>query len=402
MIKISSHRIPTKRKRTYALIIHYILFACHRMGRLMSPSKREHTESIKLEKVKKILVIRLDFIGDMTVSTAGFKAIREFFPHAEITLLAANLTRNIVEVMPFFDRIHYFDAPWMVRNGKNKLQTLLAAIQQIKAEHYDMSIDMRGDFRHNILMYLSKPTHRLGFGITGCDFLLTHPIPSGSNHHMVNLCNDLIHYLCPESKKNYTPSLEITGQDKKKARMIIDHLNNNTFHTQSPIVVIHPGSSWPGRNWRSERFASVADRLIDKYNAKILLAGSASDKKIAREIALNMKNDSMIIAGKTSIREFVGVLEQSDVFLGLDSGPTHIASATGTKLVALYGPALPDAVGPCGSDHIVLSHHKDFPCSPCDQRVCEKSGHSCMDAIQVDEVFDAVSRQIEKIIDNHS
>ena len=344
------------------------------------------------------MVIRLDFLGDVTMSTPGFKAIRRFFPDAHITLLAAGLSRNLVEVMPFFDEIRYFDAPWMAKNKGKKVQRLYAAIRAFKRAKYDMVIDLRGDFRHNILMFLSNIKYRLGFDITGCDFFLTHVIPCGTNHHNVNLCIDLIKYLDPENNSKYNLSLKITDQDWTRASAIIKQCDTGNLNNSGPIVIIHPGASWHGRRWKHERYALVADRLVAEYSARIILAGSHSEREIAEKIADNMKNSVMITAGETTVREFIGLLEQSDVFLGLDSGPMHMASATETKIVALFGPAHSDAVSPWGDGHIILSHQEDFPCSPCDQTVCRKPGNSCMDAIHVDEVFDAISKQIEKSI----
>ena len=112
-----------------------------------------------------------------------------------------------------------------------------------------------------------------------------------------------------------------------------------------------------------------------------------------------MKYKAVIAAGETSIREFIGLLEKGDVYLGLDSGPMHMASAIGIKIVALFGPAYPDSVGPWGNVHIIVTHQKDFPCSPCSQTKCKKQGNSCLDAIQVDEVYNAVSIQIKMLGD---
>lgn len=398
MVRMSPHRIPAKKNRICAAVIHYFLMACYYLSRCIFPLLWESIKKLPFDEIKKILVIRLDFLGDVTMSTPGFKAIRRFFPDAHITLLAAGLSRNLVEVMPFFDEIRYFDAPWMVKNKGKKVQRLYAAIRDLKRTKYDMAIDLRGDFRHNILMFLSNIRYRLGFDIAGCDFFLTHVIPCGTNHHNVNLCIDLIKYLDPENNSKYNLSLKITDQDRTKAAAIIKQCNTGNLNNSGPIVIIHPGASWHGRRWKHERYALVADRLVAEHSARIILAGSRSEREIAEKIADNMKNSVMITAGETTVREFIGLLEQSDIFLGLDSGPMHMASATGTKIVVLFGPAHSDAVSPWGDGHIILSHQEDFPCSPCDQTVCRKPGNSCMDAIHVDEVFDAVSKQIEKSI----
>jgi lipopolysaccharide heptosyltransferase II len=298
--------------------------------------------------------------------------------------------------MPYFDEIRYFDAPWMVKNRRKILHNLGKTVRNLRKEKYEMAIDLRGDFRHNILMFLSNIRYRLGFNIAGCDFLLTHVIPCSPNHHNVKLCFDLIKYLKLKESEKYKPFINITDHDRDKAATIIKQFNTGKQEKKGPLIVIHPGASWYGRRWKPERFAQIANRLIAEYNARVILAGSHFDREITDKIADNMNQRVVIAAGKTTVRELAGLLSMSNVYLGLDSGPTHMASATNTKIVALFGPANPDSVGPWGEGHIIISHHKEFPCSPCDQTVCQKIGNSCMDAIHINEVFNAVSQQIKK------
>ena len=174
-------------------------------------------------------------------------------------------------------------------------------------------------------------------------------------------------------------------------KSIIDRYDYST-----PNVLIHPGASWHGRHWKPERFSQVADLIIKYQNANVIIAGSISDIKVAEKICSKMKYKAMMVAGRLSIREFIGLIERCDVFLGLDSGPMHMASATNIRIVTLFGPAYADAVGPRGNKHIIIiTHQDDFSCSPCSQTICKKSGNSCMDAIHVDEVYSAVIKQIK-------
>ena len=399
MIKISESRIPVRKKRTGALIIHYclkVVFSFFQVFKEISLSNKNH---LPLNKIKKILIIRFDFLGDVTMSTPGFKAIRNIFPCAQITLLAANLAKELVEVMPIFDEIIYFDAPWIVRGKNKKLKRLIQIIKKLRRERFDLAIDLRGDFRNNILMYISNISYRLGFGITGCDFFLTNIVPCENSHHAVDLCLYLIKYLNPKYDEDHNLSLWIKIDDRKYANNLLKN-NYINYKKNGPIlVIIHPGASWNGREWKAERYAQVADYLIEKYKVKVILTGGPDDFNLLHNIANNTRNP-VIKTRKTSIRQFLALLEKSSLFIGSDSGPMHMATAIGIKVVALFGPALKKAVGPCGKGHIVLDHSNEFSCSPCAQNVCIKPENSCMDAILVNEVCEAAGIQIKKISEN--
>jgi lipopolysaccharide heptosyltransferase II len=397
MIKISESRIPVRKKRIGALIIHYLLKVAFSFFRLFNLNPSNDNSDLLLDKIKKILVIRIDFLGDVTMSTPAFKAIRKIFPTSNITFLGASLSKELVEVMPIFDKIIYFDAPWLVKNKNNKLTRLLQTINKLRRERFDLAIDLRGDFRNNILMYISNIGCRLGFSITGCDFLLTDTVPCRSSHHVVNLCLDLIEYLNPKANEEHNLSLWVTKDDREFATNFfkynyIDHNKNGDI-----VVIIHPGASWNGREWKVEKYAKVADRLIEKYKAKVILSGGPNDYRLVNDIENYMRH-FVIKADKTSIRQFLALLEKSNLFIGSDSGPMHMATAMGIKVVALFGPALPEAVGPWGNGNIVLAHSSEFACSPCSQTVCKESKNSCMDAIQVNEVHEAAEIQMKIIL----
>jgi len=397
LIRISSQRIPVKRNRVLALVIHYILRVGFFLFRFFSLNFLFRRKELPLKNIKKILVIRIDGLGDVVMSTPAFKGIREIFSNAHITLLTATWSKELVEVMPTFDELIYFDAPWIVKKQKGKLINLFKIVKKLRIEKFDLAIDLRGDFRNNILMYFCNRKNRIGFNITGCDFLLNHVVPIGENHHLVNASLSLINYLKPKNIKEYTLNLWTTKED----RDFIDHFLRengiNSNKVSNIIVIIHPGARWYGRRWKAERYAQIADSLIEKYDARVILGGSSSDFELIRDIASLMKHIPIEAAGKTSLRQFLALLEKSDLFIGLDSGPMHMATAMGTKVVALFGPARPEAVGPWGNGHIVITHQKDFACSPCAQTVCKRPYDSCMQAITVEEVWAAVQEQIGKI-----
>lgn len=395
MIHISSERIPVKKNRIIAYFIHYslktIFFFCNCIT-----FKKINKNDVKLLNagIKKILILRLDGLGDIVMSTPGFNAVRDIFPDANISLLASERSKELVEVMPAFNRIIYFNAPWFVKKQNGKINRTIAILKTLGKEKFDLIIDLRGDFRNNVFMYFCSAKYRLGLDITGCGFLLTHIIPVEYPQHLVDSSLSLIKFLDPGRAGKYSPRLYVTEEDRKN---IEDILRNNAINYEKDLlIVIHPGANWYGRRWLPERYARVADLLIEKYNAKIIITGSKDDSDLVNDIINKMKNPAVEIGRENSLREFIALLEKTHLFIGVDSGPMHMAAAMGVPVVALFGPAKPEAVGPYGDKHIVITKQEKFNCSPCSQTICEKENDSCLKAIGVEDVWNGVVKQINR------
>ena len=398
MIKISPYKIPVKRNRILAFIIHYIIKACFSVSQVLTLKYFKEKDTLEFNKIRKMLIIRTDGLGDVTMSTPAFKALRDIFSNAHIVLLAGRWSRELVEVMPSFNEVIYFDAPWVAKENKD-FKEFIRTVKYLRSEKFDLVIDLRGDFRNIVLMYLLNIKHRLGFNITGCDFLLTQVIPCSNNHHPVNLCLSLIEHFIPEDKQKYDLSLEVTEADQKFVEVFLNQNNIAYGKNEDLIVVIHPGAKWYGRRWKAKCYAQIADSLIEKYNAKVIITGGPKDFESIQNIKNIMKYVPLITPQNSSLRHFLALLGKSSLFIGVDSGPMHMAAAMKVKVVAILGPALSEAVGPYGKEHIVVTKQQDYSCSPCSQTRCKVPDNNCVEAVTVEEVWEAVELQIGKILE---
>jgi len=394
VLRPSPHRIVDRKKRALALMLHYALrpaFDIHRLSRGLRV-----TGGRRFGEMKKVLLIRIDGLGDMAMSAPVFSSVRKVFPNARITLLTASWSRGIAEALEGLDEIICFDAPWMVKGRIERKESVLKVIRRLRKERFDLAVDFRGDFRNNILMYLTKAEYRVGFDITGCGYLLTDVVPCDSDHHPTKMCLAAMKYLAPACEIASEHKLKTTEADRGYIHELL--ARNGVYPAGAPVVVIHPGAKWEGRWWEARRYAEVADRLIEEYGASIVISGAPADVHLAGQIAGLMKNKAAVVAGKTSLRQFLALLDRSCLFIGVDSGPMHMAAAMGTRVVALFGPALAQAVGPYGSGHIVVTKQRLFPCSPCAQTACKMADFNCMKAITTEDVWAAVREQMDAVI----
>ena len=150
------------------------------------------------------------------------------------------------------------------------------------------------------------------------------------------------------------------------------------------LIVVNPVARWTTKLWPERNFAELADRLIREKNAKIIFTGGGEDRAVNDRILSMMGEKAENWAGETTLKELAALASLSDLFVTTDTGPMHLAAASGARVVALFGPTAPWRTGPYGSSHIVVRTGID--CSPCYQRQCDIN-MQCMSGISVEEVM---------------
>ncbi len=330
-------------------------------------------------EIKRILIRGTNWIGDAVLTMPAINAVRQKFPDAEISILVKPWVAGLFENSPDIDRIIIYDDKKYGRLcGKRKL------ISDLKKHKFDMAILFQNAFEAAFLSYLARIPVRYGYNTDGRGMLLTHKIVLSDEtlkKHQIWYYLDLLRPMGINIKKPEL-SLKIGNKDKAAASNM---LKKNRIKKCDLIIGINPGASYgPAKRWFSERYAKLADMLIDRYSAMIILFGSKEDKEVTNEIASLSSHKLINLAGKTSLSEAIALIERCRVFITNDSGLMHIAAALNAPVIAIFGSTSPERTGPYGSSHHVI--YKNVKCSPCLKRVCP-ADFKCMDLISVDEVF---------------
>jgi ADP-heptose:LPS heptosyltransferase len=199
--------------------------------------------------------------------------------------------------------------------------------------------------------------------------------------------------------------LEILGIDSKDRSLYLPigpddegfidgMLTQHGIGARDKIVTIHPGASCPSKIWPSERFAKLADRLMQAYKVKVIVIGGDDkrDEFCVNSVKKFMQQKAVFLAGSLNVLQLGALLKRSKLFISNDSGPVHVAVSVNTPVVAIFGrnqPGLsPKRWGPLGQNDIVI--HKDVGCAGiCLAHNCNRS-FDCLSAISVDEVFSAI------------
>lgn len=338
------------------------------------------------EAVRSILLIRLYFIGDVLLATPVLEALRARFETASIVVLIKKRARDILTGNPHVNEVLEYDG--VERYHSPVWLTRLAL--DLRRRRFDLAVDLTGDLRSSWLMLAADPGFRVGVNHVGLGWLLDRRIPYRSEGHVVD---HLLKAVEPVGAilADAAPSVYLTEDERSAGSAFLRRAGVDPLGS---FVVLSPGANWAYRRWPPDRFALLARAIHERMGATPVVAGSAADVEIAERVVEGSGGVAVSVAGKTSVRELAAVSSLAAGFVGNDSGPMHVAAAVGTPVVGLFGPNTPERFAPRGAPARVLWAR--LPCSPCGQKECQRPSDPCMETIEVEEVFAALSSLIDE------
>jgi len=356
---------------------------------ILAPSSKLQSPSYK-DYFKRILIVRTDRIGDVLLSTPVIKALRLAYPNAYIAMIVSPYAKDIVDGNPYLDEIIIYDKAGAHKSWQRSINFAL----NLKKKRFDLAIILHPTNRAHLVTFFAGIPRRIGYD-RKLGFLLTdrikHTKQLGKKHEL-EYSLDLVRYLGiqPQDKNLFMPI-------KPESEKWIDELfKQEGLSGADKLLAIHPGASCPSKIWPNERFAEVADRLVEKYGFKVFIVAGPKDIVIAQNVTRHMRNAAINLAGKTSIGQLASLLKRCQLFISNDSGPVHIASAVGAAVISIFGRnqkgLSPIRWGPVGLKDKIL--HREVGCIECLAHNCIKE-FACLKAITVDDVV-AVADEILK------
>ena len=337
--------------------------------------------------INRVLLLRLERIGDLLMTLDAIALARATWPAAAIDLAVGSWNLPLARLIPGVNAIHVADVPWLAREGRgDSWPALIGRARGWRAHRYDLVVNFEPDIRSNVLAWQSGAPRRAGYWTGGGGALLTDAHAYDPAAHVGVNAERLIRAAAGASANpsagNARPNTRLTVPPDALARA-----RERLSALGRPIVGVHVSGGRESKQWHLDRFADVARQLAETKNAAIVLTGSESDKPMVDSVAAKLQGLRwMSVAGAVDLVDLAAILAEVDVLVTSDTGPMHLAAAVGTPLVALFGPADPRRYGPAGSTSRVL--RVDLPCSPCGQvrlppERCRGHVPDCMDGIQV-------------------
>lgn len=370
-----------------------------RLGRSYPPLRPETLHP------KRILVVRLDLIGDLVLSMVAVHALKRTYPEAEIDLISVPASARVIEGDPYLVRIMGYDPNiWrrpralLKRQNWRQLRTLLKLLHE---RDYDLAISLFGKWAA-VLTALSGAKRTLGFGREGFPGLMTDDIPGkhwtpGEKKHEVDYCLDLARAAGAEvTEDDRYPALFVSEQAQQEIEQL---LTSQGVQPGRALIACHvSANNGQSKRWPVPYWASLLDRLIREEHAQIVLTGAPGDLPLIEKITRHMHEQPLNLAGQTSLTQLAALLKRADLLISGDSGPMHMAAAVKTPLIAIHGPTDPALSGPVSRQATIL--RSDIWCSPCyqakDSADCRFFTTQCMKNVLPTQVLAVVRERLQE------
>ncbi len=355
--------------------------------------------------IRRILVIRVDLIGDAVLSLPAVRALQRTYPDAEIDFLALQSSAGILAGERGIATVLTFDPYlWRHRLGSFNPRTWIEArafLRSLRARRYDLAVSVSGDIA-SVLARLSGAHRRVGYAREAYPFMLTDAVPGGRYHtrkhevqYVLGLAQAAGAEVLPGDERL---ALRVLGGSARRMDDVLTAARMR-LNRGGPVVTIHPGArNGQAKRWPTEHIAALAGRLVRELDALVLLTGAPSEAPLADDVVRGCAEEVVNLCGATSLPELTALLAASDLLVSGDSGPLHIACAVGTPVVALHGPTDPAISGPAARDAVVL--RLGLWCSPCYDASataeCRFGNPVCMKRLSPDLVFAAARAQLRR------
>ena len=355
------------------------------------------------QTIDRVLVMRPDHLGDVLFSFPALKSLRQHLPKARIDMLIGPWVRPLVQEESkeiSGAELLEFSAPWLMRPKKSRLG--IKAVFQLayrlrkRAEEiggpYDLAIDLRGDFQLILAARMAGVRYLVGRGHTGFGFALNVEAEEIRGRHQVENNLALIESAGLGPQETTNPALKLTKQEIEQGRAL---LRSHGVDHSTILIGVHPGAGLATKRWGADKFSALIRRMISDLPVRVVLLGGPDDRPVVDDILVSLKRARpagrfVDLCGRLpDMRSFMAVSQQCALFIGNDSGPSHIAAALGVPLICVFsGTNDPREWGPRGSSAVIIRNR--IECEGCGLDTCDH--HSCMRQLDVNAVFQAVRR----------
>ncbi len=340
--------------------------------------------------VKRVVVFKLDHLGDLVTAAPALSALKRRFPGAEVTLVVGSWCEELAREGLEHDVLAVYDSAAYARGARVAPKALARLRASLPHARFDVALGLRDDAATLTFCLLGGAARRRDRGTVRVAYAWERAVARlrGRTVPVLHEVETNLRVVgVRATAPTPAPALRVRDELRRWARDAV----LAPWGRVRPVVV-HPGSSWPQRQWPADRCAELVRHLVLERDVPVVVTGSAGERELAERVALAPPR-CRVLAGELGIAQMMGLLSEARLYVGPDTGIMHIAAGVGTPVVALFGPNDPGRFGPVGPRDVALCAR--LGCSPCPQRRCPHDG-LCMRAIGVDEVLAAVARILDR------
>jgi ADP-heptose:LPS heptosyltransferase len=338
-----------------------------RYGQNRLPVRNDGLPSIFTEPAR-IAVFQALNLGDLLCATPALRALRRRFAQSEIAFIGRPWAAQLVHRLASIDRFIAFPGHAGIAESPSDPHPVEPCLPR-----FDLALQMHGSGEISNGFAQSLAPRSAGYGPPG-ERRLSIPLAWVENEP------EPLRWLRLVAAVGAAPAghhfdLPISPSERERA---VRHLPGAA---RQPLIGLHVGASDPTRRWPTDRFAELADQLIDHYDATIILTGAYAERSLTDAVRRDMRGSVIDLAGQTSLGELAAVIGSLDLLVSNDTGVSHVAAAMRTRSVILFGSTPPERWAPLDRERHAVLRATDF--SP------GRDGAAALAALPVAPVFAA-------------
>lgn len=358
--------------------------------------KRIKGGDISRQGVKKILLIQFGDLGDVIVTFPCMRALKECFPQASLVIAVHEKAKDLLQACPWVDDILSIETP---NDGLiERLRRNFRLFIDVRRVKYDIVFDLRTGERSAILSLLTGAKQRVSFygkyNTLWRNRIYTHLVYPDVNPdlHMVDYYLSLLNTYGIDTIDRI-PTCRVAA---KQVQEVAKLFQQEGIAPSAGLIAYHPFSLWDYKGWAQEKHAEIIDWMAQRFDATVIISGTAAQYKSAQAISNRCRKHVYNITGKTPLALLPAILKQCDVSMGVDTAGGHIAAAVGTATITIFGPGNFAQWAPMAEHGKIV--HKGYDCVPCKLMGCNGSGKSqCLEELTVAEVKADIEDFLDKV-----
>ncbi|PKN28923.1 MAG: hypothetical protein CVU64_10805 [Deltaproteobacteria bacterium HGW-Deltaproteobacteria-21] len=339
---------------------------------------------------KRLLIVKLRYIGDTLSIIPVIDNLRENSPGAEIDVMVNKGTEEVLAHHPGIRRVWAYDRRAAKNHSLRSLVYHLRLIRELRTMHYHVVIDFTHGDRASFLCFLTGSPCRVSYlNSSSLTKVLMNRFISAeaSRMHIVDYQLEALKLF---GMNHFTRKIDLHIPDPVKQK--VDRLLDGQSTQVGMRAAIHPGARGRLRQWPPERFAEIGRRLRSEYGAGIILLGGPSEAGLVESVERHLGFPPLLKSTELSLLEMASLFLRCRIFVGNDSAPAHLAGAAGCPTLTLFGPTFPKMWRPLSDLGEVV--FKNVECCGCRQEECIRPERTCMEMIEIEEVWGMVQKML--------
>lgn len=346
-----------------------------------------------MTKKLKILVMRYRFIGDTVLTVPFLRNLRYAYPDAQIDLMVAPVSGEIIDKCPYVDNFIYFDTTkkhrYENKEGQEK-RGFWYYVNLLRKEKYDKAYVLKRSLSSAFLAFAAGIKERIGFDTECRSLLLTKTTSYAEDKHEIDCFLDVLMTDGVKIKDNYLENWVDDSEIETVKKIML--VNGIQFKTDKKLVIVHATSGNRKKEWSKEKWAEFITWLSNEQNVQVVFNGTKNDSITYEEIMSYVKDDLITypinLCGCFNLRQTLAFTKLCDLIVGCDSGNLHIAASVGIPVIGIYGPMNTIKWGARCDNSVIIK--TDLPCQPCSLKKKCKVDYQCIKDISVSDVKSGV------------